>query len=703
MAVLNKIRQRSFFLIIIIALALFAFILADLFKTGGFSGSKAQKVIGEVNGEEISTPAFQNKLEQFSRGRNNMASVNRVWEQMVESELVSQQVEKAGITVDSDHVRGAIEKAYGTDPTFQNEDGVFDYSKVQSFVTEMKETNPQRYQTFWLALEQDLLKSAAADIYFDMVKAGLNYTDKEGEIAYNADNATVNLKYVQLPYTSIADSLVTVSKSEILDYIKKHKSEFTQEANVDIEYVKVDEVASLEDENTISANLKSLVNDTVEYNEQLKSNDTIAGFTTTNNAEEFVNANSDIKYSARFQFKNQLNNELASNLFDAPIGTVHGPYKDGKFMKLAKVVAETKMPDSAKASHILIAWEGLRTGSDVTRTKDDAKKLADSILDVVSKSKSKFKDLAEKFSADKSNSSKGGDLGYFTPGRMVPAFNDYVFQGKTGDKGVVETQFGFHVISIEDQKNLQKAIKIAEIAKEIVPSEKTIGDIYAKVSNFVQSAKSEGFKEAADKNSYNVSPVNGIKELDENIPGAGQQRSIVRWAFNEDNKVGTIKSFEIPSGYFIAKIVKRHEEGLKTVEEASTEVISILRKEKKAELLKEKIKAPDLQSIAVSNGTTVRSAKSVSLKSGSISGAGVEKSVAGAAFGLEKDKVSSPIVGEKGVYVIQVTEMTTPTALASYKGIANKEASNLTRGAQQALIESLKNEADIVDRRAELY
>lgn len=703
MAVLNKIRQRSFFLIIIIALALFAFILADLFKGGGFSGSKAQKVIGEINGEEIQTKEFQDRLEQISRGRNGMSSVNTVWKQMVENELVSQQIKKAGITVDSDHLKGAIEKAYAKDPTFQNEEGVFDYDKVQNFVTELKETNPLRYQNFWLGLEQDLLQNAASDIYFDMVKAGLNYSNKEGEIAYKAENETVNIKYVQLPYTSIADSLVSVSKSEIASYIKSHKNKYTQDANVDLVYVKVDEVASLEDEQEISKALQSLINDTVEYNDQIKANDTIAGFASVKNVEEFVNANSSQKYNAKFQFKNQLNDELVANLFEASIGKVYGPYKDGKFIKLAKLVAEAKMPDSAKASHILVSWDGLQTAENTKRTKEEAKALADSILNVVSKSKSKFIALAEKFSADKSNSAKGGDLGYFTPGRMVPAFNDYIFNGKTGDKGIVETQFGYHIISIEDQKNIQKVVKIASISKEIEPSEKTIGDIYAKVSNFVQSAKSTGFDEAAKEIDFKVSPVNGIKELDENIPGAGKQRSIVRWAFNEDNKIGAIKSFEIPSGYFIAKLVKRNAEGLKSVEDVSTEVISILRKEKKAELLKDKIKAADLESIAVSNGTRVKNASAVSLKSGSISGAGVEKKVVGAAFGLEKGKVSAPIAGEKGVYVVEVTERKSAQDLASYKGIANKEAATLVRGSQNSVIESLKEEADIVDRRADLY
>jgi len=703
MAVLNKIRQRSFFLIIIIALALFAFVLADLFRSGGFSGNKALKVIGEVNGEEINTQEFQNRLERISRGRNGMSMVNSVWDQVINGRLISQQVEKAGIRVDSEHLKGAIEKAYSSDPTFQNEAGVFDYAKVQSFVNEMKTTNPQRYKSFWLGLEKERLDGAASDVYFDMVKAGINFTGKEGEIVHKSNNETLNLKYVQLPFTSIVDSTVAVSKSEISKYINDHKSQYKEEANTDLAYVKIDEVASLEDEQEISKNLEALIGNTVEYNKQLNANDTILGFAATKDIEEFVNANSSSKYNTQFQFKNDLTEDVATNLYDAEIGKVYGPYKDGSFIKLAKLVETTKMPDSAKASHILIAWEGLRTAQDVTRTKDEAKKLADSIKGIVLKSKSKFADLAKEFSVDKSNNDKGGDLGYFTPGRMVPAFNDYVFKGSKGDVGVVETQFGYHIIRVEDQKNYQKAVKIAIISREIEPSEKTIGEIYAKASNFVQAAKSKGFEEAAKEFNYTVSPVKGVKELDEYIPGVGQQRSIVRWAFNKENETGTIKSFDIPSGYFISKIVSRREEGLMTAENASTEVISILRKQKKAELLKDKIKAPDLESIAVSNGTTVKSANAVSLNSGSISGVGVEKRVVGAAFGLEKGKVSKSIVGDKGVYVVEVTEKTPAQKLASYKGVANKNVSSVVNGAQSAVTKALKDKSEITDRRADLY
>ncbi len=702
MAVLNNIRKRSVFLILIIALALFAFIIGDLLRSGGFTGSKAQKVIGEINGEEISTREFQQQLETASRGRGvNLNTVKNLWNQRVNNAVVNQQVEKAGISFDSEHLKAELTKNLKNDPTFADASGAFSYAKVQDFVNEKRSSNPAWYSQVWSKLENANLDQAQRNVYFSMVKAGINYTNKEGQIAHKAGSDKVDLKYVLLPYSSIADSTVAVSKSEIKSYVNDHASEFKTEAKRDIEYVKVDEVASLADENQIKLNLAALLTDKVEFNKVTKQDEKIVGFTNTKNIEQFVNDNSAIKYQDRFQFKKGLNKELSKNLFDGAVGDLYGPYKDGAYFKLARLVADSKLPDSVKASHILVSWEGL--GTEATRTKEEAKVLADSIKTVVGKTSKKFESLAAEFSADKSNSEKGGDLGYFTYGRMVPAFNDYVFEGETGDLGVVETRFGYHIIKIEDQKNIQRVVKIAEIAEKIEPSEETINNIYAKVSEFALNAKGKDFSDFAKESGYTAKPITSINSLDESISGIGKQRSLVKWAFNEDTNIGEVKTFDLPNGYIVARLGKKIAEGVLDTESASAKVLPILRNQKKAAQLKGKIAGSDLDAIAKGANVRVKTATGVNLQSGTISGAGIEKTVVGTAFGLEKDKISKPIEGKKGVFVVQVTNKTEGQALASYLGIANKNTSEEQRRVQTALTNALKDKAEIKDRRSELY
>lgn len=700
MAVLNKIRQRSFFLIVIIALALFSFVLADLFRSGGFSGQKAQKTIGNVNGEDIKTSEFQNLVDQQKGRGSEMQTVRNVWSQKVNSILIDQQAGEAGIRVDAEHLNAELAKNLSSNPTFQNANGVFDAGKMQEFVLNLKETDPARYQN-WLALEESTTKQAVQNIYFDMVKAGVGATIKEGELSYKLDNDKINIQYVQLPYTSIVDSTVAVSKSEIADYVAKHKDEYSRDAYASIEYVKIDEVATLEDEQAITKSVTDLLNNKVEFNSVTKTTDTVPGLKSTKNIEEFVNENSALKYDNRFVFKSKLPTQVAGTLFDGEIGDTFGPYKDAGYIKLSKLVAATKMPDSVKASHILVGWKDLGRGAE--RSKDAAKTLADSIENIVSTDKSKFSDLAGKFSEDTSNKAKGGDLGYFTSGRMVPAFNDYVFENTTGSVGVVETQFGYHIIKIEDQKNIQRAVKLATVAQKIEPSEKTINDIYANATQFVINARKNGFDEAAKEMNYTAKPISKMNELDENITGIGKQRSMVRWAFEEDVNKGTIKSFDLPNGYVIAKLTARESKGVMNAEEASTKVLPILRNKKKADQLIAKINGSDLNAIAKDNSVTVKSASAITMKNSTISGAGIERKVVGTAFGLEENVVSKPIQGNKGVYVLKVTSKTPGQGLASYQGLANQQALGQARKAQTAVLNALNKNADIEDRRAMLY
>jgi len=411
------------------------------------------------------------------------------------------------------------------------------------------------------------------------------------------ENDNVNIKYVQLPFSSIQDAEVTITDAEIQSYIDAHASQYETEASRNIRYVLFKEEPSAEDQKEITEEVAALLNDKVQFIEATKTNDSIKGFINTDNVEDFVSQNSALPFDNGFKFKKDLPSTVADTLYNLPIGKVYGPYKDGEYIKLSKAVAQKQIPDSVKANHILVAWEGLRTAGDLKRTKEEAKSLADSILGAVKGNKNTFAALATKFSADTSNKDKGGDLGYFVPGTMVPAFNDYCFENNIGDLGVVETQFGYHIINIEDQKNKQKAVQLATVAQKIEASEKTINTIFTETTKFQIEAKDKDFEEFSKEKELTVRPVNKIKELDENIPGIGSQRSIVQWAFNEETKIGEIKRFDIPEGYAIAQLTAKAAKGTSKVADVSPTVKPILIKEKKAEMLKSKISGSSLEEI----------------------------------------------------------------------------------------------------------
>lgn len=706
MAVLNKIRQRSVFLIVIIALALFSFVLADVIRNGGLVSQKSQNTIASINGDDIEREQFARQVEAYQRNLGPNAStaqaVNMVWDMNVRQKVLEQQFEELGIRVEEAQVKELLRREMGNNPNFTNEAGMFDENKLREYVATLKSTSPQAYQQ-WLDYETSVGKSAREQIYFNLIRAGVGATLAEGEQAYKFANDNVDFEFVQVPYTSVPDSEVEVSKSEIRDYIKANSERFQTEATRDIQYVHYAETASVEDEAEIKAEIEGLLNNKVEYNAVTKSNDTLPGFKNTDDLETFVNENSDYKYSGRYLFKSDLPKEHADAIFSLNEGETYGPYKFGGAWNVSRLEAVKQIPDSAKARHILVAFQGSPAGQGVTRSKTEAKKLADSINGVVKKDISKFGELASTFSADASNKDKEGDLGWFTPGTMVPAFNDFVFENNTGTVGVVETQFGYHVIDIQEQTEKEKAVKVATISRDIEPSEKSMNDLFAEVTKFELAAKDGDFAGLAKENNKEVKPVKEIRPLEENIPGIGAQRRIVQWAFEEETEVGDIRRFDVSDGYVVAQVTAVNKEGTKTAEAASATVIPILQKQKKAEIIKNKISGSTLEEIAKNQGVSVNTANAVNRNSPTLPGVGSEPKVVGAAFALEQGKVSQPLNGEKGVFVIKVLKKTEAPKLDSYRPYAAREASARRTTINKDVFEALKNSADIEDNRARFY
>lgn len=706
MAVLNKIRQRSVFLIVIIALALFSFVLADVIRNGGMVSQKSRNTIATINGQDIDREQFARQVEAYQRNLGPNAStaqaVSMVWDIQVRQALLEEEFEELGIRVEEAQVKNLVAREMGNNPNFLNAAGNFDEGKLREYVATLKSTSPEAYQQ-WLDFESSVAKAAREQIYFNMVRAGVAATLLEGEQAYKFANDNVDLEFVNVPFSTVPDAEVEVSKSEINEYIKAHPEKFKTEASRDIQYVKYSEIASVEDEAEVKAEIGALLKDKAEYNAVTKGTDTIPGFANTTDIESFVNENSDVKFVDRFQFRNTLPQEHADQIFNLSEGEVYGPYKNNDSWNISRMVESKQMPDSAKARHILIAFQGSPIGAGVTRTKAQAKELADSLATVVKGNKDKFAELASEFSADTSNKEEAGDLGWAVPGTFVPAFNEFIFQNNKGAIGVVETQFGYHVIEIQEQTAPEKAVKIATVSRTIQPSEKSINDLFTEVTRFELAARDGDFAKLAAENNKELRPVKQIQQLEENIPGIGAQRNIVQWAFEEDVEVGDVKRFEVADGYIVAQVTGINKKGLKSTEAASATVIPILEKQKKAEIIKKKISGNTLPEIASNMNVEVNTANAVNRNSPVLPGVGNEPFVVGAAFGLKEGVVSEPLTGEKGVFVIKVLQKTNAPKLDSYRSYAARQTAAKRTGINTQVFSALKNTAEIEDNRAKFY
>lgn len=707
MAILNSIRKRGVFLIIIIALALFSFILADVIRNGGFSSEKSLTTVATINGETLTRDIFMKQVELTQRnlGENGTTAqaMNMVWDRELRNVLQQQQYDALGLTAQKEQLEESLRMGLASNPTFQDADGVFSSLKVQEYIANVKATNPTAYQQ-WLDYENNLKSGALQTTYYNMIKAGMRSTLSEGEQEYRYQNDKINMQYVYVPYTSIPDTDVSVTDSEIEAYIRKNAADYEQTPQVDVQFVSFSEAPSDIDIADAETAITSLLKDREVYNSNIKATEVLKGLENTQDYQNFINDNSDVPFQDRYFFKSDIPEAIAEDLFATPLNGIYGPYKLGNNNNISKVIGITQMPDSVQSRHILIRYQGSFRASDaISRSKEDAKAMADSIAGVLKRNKNKFEALAKTLSDDKSNSDNGGDLGYSGPGKLTKDFNDFIFDNKTGTLGVVETEFGFHVVEVQEQKNKQKAMKFATISKEIEASEKTLNEVFANASRFEVAAQKGDFSQIAKTQELALKPVNKIGALDATIPGVGNNRSIVNWAFGEDVSVGDVKRFSILDGYVVVQLTRKSPKGLMSIAEASSLVMPKLRNAYKAKQIMATISGDDLDAIASSQGITVQNATAITMAAPTIPGAGAEPEVVGAAFAKAAGETTSLIAGEKGVFKARVTAVNNAPALENYASYANQLNSAATPAVNTKVYQALKNAAEIEDNRANFF
>ncbi|WP_139956291.1 peptidylprolyl isomerase [Flavicella sediminum] len=698
MAILSKIRERSMFLIVIIGLALFAFVASPKDILDFFNSSKVNSV-GEINGETISRKDFGTRVEAYKsnvgNGVSDMQAVNAVWNSVLSEKIYQEQLKNAGIVVGEKDVWDAIVEipSIKNAEIFKNEIGLFDEDKFKEYLANLKENSKGQANsawTNWLNTEKNVKANVEQSAYTQLVKLGVGASLKDGERNHFENGTKLSGSFVYVPYSSIEDADATVSSSEIDAYVKSHAAEFKVDATRDIKYVKFDIVASEEDEKDIQDELKL----------------EIAPFTAAKDGVAYIaESGTDIPVDGNYLFKNNLPTVVADEIFAAKEGVVVGPYKFQNHYRLSKVEEFIKMPDSVQASHILISYVGSRSADPtITRTEAEAQKLADSILKVVKRKKSKFASLAKEFSSDKSNSEKGGELDWFTYSRMVPEFRDYTFLNKKGDIGVVKTDFGLHVIHITNQKNIQNAVKLSTLARKIEASEATENTIFENAESLAYKLSSgETLDELLKELNYTARPLVGIKELEENVSGLGKNRSIVRWTFDNERSINDVKRFDLDNGYAVVVLTNKSEKGLSSSSKASAKVKPILMNQKKAKLIAEKMKGADLEAIAKSAEVAVKSFSNVTLGAPTISGVGIEPGVVGAMYAVAENKVITNVSGVKGVFAFVVKSKEKPATLPSYEGAKNSLATDNKNKVNGQIFNALKDLVEVDDQRGNMY
>lgn len=484
MAVLSKIRQRSLLLIFVIGFCLLAFVVGDLINSGGFK--QTSKYVGSINGEDISFEDFRSKVDAVEKGGQGISSsqaANQVWEQEVSLALLTEQFEKLGIRVGESQILDVLKQSQdiGQNPQFQNAAGQFDYQKYKEFFQSNPELTTQLRER-----ETQAAINAKYQIYSTMLKAGLITTEAEGKLQYEMESDKVTFDYVAFPFSNIKDSEVPVSNDEIVAYMRKNEKKFKADETRELQFVVIDDKPSKEDEEEVKKNITALLSPRVVFNETTGKNDTIKGFKDITNNQEFVDANSDVKYDSTYVTKNNLPAQFADQLYNLPTGEVFGPYIYNGYYAISKSLGK-KAGASAKASHILVSYAGSKIPNPaITRTKEEAKAKADDLFKQIQANPAILESLVATNSDDQGSLQTRGEYDNIVPGQMVKPFNDFVFNSPIGKVGLVETEFGFHIVKVLDKRD---AVRLATIAQRIEPSEATSDDIFKKATKIEMEAK----------------------------------------------------------------------------------------------------------------------------------------------------------------------------------------------------------------------
>ena len=595
MAVLGQIRKRSIFLIIVIGMALFAFVISGVFTSNGGFGSN--KPIGEINGEEINYETFNMMVEQAQNayGLNILNAVNLAWDQGVKNQALLQELDKLGIDAGKDQLEQIIssDQSIVLNPLFQNEIGLFDFNKFSSYISQLKSSNPTLYDQ-WRFQELNIISLAKQKIYFDLIRSSVIYTDVESNIQYHLENDKVNIEYLRIPYDEIPDSIIQIKDSEIFSYLKDNRDNYEKGEFRKVDYVFIPDVASSIDENNLRTGLEQLRDGFSQLNPVSNNIEDIIGFKDVKDYSEFIEIYSDVRWDSIFKTKQEISGDFSDILFGLRKGEVFGPYRDGNTFKISRMIDKKR------------------------------------------------------------------------------------------------------------DGNLNKVL-LADVVKEIVPSNESSNNNYRKASQAEFDANNELPLNNSDESLF-IDSFNSFEEFDSGLPGVENSRQVIKWLYEDQTRVGDVKRFTLNDGYLVAKAISFNKKSLPNVDDVRDEVSETLLKDKKFEFLLKKYKgSSDIDLISQDYDIELERATAVTQNDPILVGAGSEPYIIGSSFSLDVDETSNILQGNNGIYVVRLLSKDTAEDISIGAAISNSLSDREVERISTLIPQVLESKAEIVDNRSLYY
>ena len=666
MATLQSIRNHGTILLVVVGVAMLAFILGDFLNSGSSFFNKSRENVAEIAGHQVHYTEYEAakeqlqevyKIETGSSDINEDLTIqlrNQAWQMILMNYTLREQAEKIGMDVTADELS---DLCIGANPhqliqqrrAFYDETGNFNRSALVNFLNSLAQepTSPEQVESlnqaknYWMYWEKAVNLTYLQEKYTDLLSKMITANKLDAKYAFDSRNTTVDVQYVQQPYYAVADSLVTVTESDLKKLYNENKNQYKQTPNRSIEYVSFPIIPSAEDYADVEKLLKSIEND----------------FRTKEDVAAIVNSNSDILYDGR----------------DYSIETIPAEYKDFAFNK------KTKKGDCTELSFANDTYSIARV-MDCGYTKSDSVKL------VLVANGENTEDV---------------ELGWFKASDLQKNIAEPAFNSKKGATFTVANGMGEQTFKIVDKSQATPKVKLAILSRKVTASSKTYGTLYNQAKQFiVANSNADSLHQAALAQGFSATPVYALNENSDKINDLKNSRPIVRWAFEaKDGQVSDV--FECGDQFVVAALTEVNDSEYRSMESVRAELVIAATNNKKADYIANQLNdITTLEEAATLLGAEVKTAESISLSSYRLGAAGVEPAVIGAALAMEANTLSTPVKGNNGVYMLTIGEKKVAEGVLN----ADQEISNLNMRTSYTIpyqaVTLIEEKAEVVDNRA---
>lgn len=707
MATLQTIRSKGPLLVIVIGIALFAFIAGDAWKI--FQPHQGRQDIGEINGEKISAQDYQKLVDEYTeviKLTNGLASLNetqlasvkdQVWQSYVNNKLIAEQAEKLGLTVTDAEIQAIIDE--GTHPLLMNtpfrnpQTGAFDKDMLKKFLvdysnlstSQMPSQYVEYYQTmgnFWNFVEKTLRQSALAEKYQNLISKSLIANPTSAEDAFKARTEQSDLLMAAVPYSAINDSLVKISDDEIRSLYNERKEQFKQLAETrDIRFVDIQVLPS-------DADRKAVLDEVTEYSEQLNN-------TTADYAAFIRSTGSSISYSDIPVNKSVLPSDVVARLDSIGMNEVFGPYysqADDSYNAF-KIIAKVNAPDSIQFRQIQVYAD----------TEEKTKTLTDSIYDAL-KGGANFEEIAKVYGQTgestwvSANTWEGSQLNSENEEFIKTLLSQPV-------KEIAKLNIGQAniILQVMNKKSMQDKYKVAVIKRNVEFSNDTYNEAYNKFSQFVaQSNSIEELEKNAEEYGYTVIPRSDFSSAEHYVGGVPSTKEVIRWIFGA--KEGAVSPlFECGNNdhIMVAALDRINPVGYRNINSVADMLRAEIRRDKKAEMIMADMKS----CTSIDQAKAVKNAVSDTVKHVTFSAPayisltrGSEPVIGAVASKTAVNATSAPVKGNAGVYMVQVLSKENGKETFDVKSEESTLSNMYYRFATQ-FINDLYQKSEVVDNR----